>query len=126
MNKHQELERADAELKELGTRIESIKFHLRSLENSLALLRSLHVQFSQNLATLREQGIVALASEYKKIREDLAIVNSKLRVMAIDHSNHEVALERTEKILVESREKYVILLRNQDGRVIKGNFGGKE
>ena len=126
MNKQQELERADAELKELGTRIEGIKFHLRSLDNSMSLLRSLHIQFSQNLSTLRERGIVALASEYKKIRDDLAIVNNKLYVMSIDFRNHEVALERTEKILVESREKYVTLLRNQDGRVIKGNFGGKE
>lgn len=126
MNKHLELERADAELAELGSRIEGIKFHMRSLENSISLLKSLHVQFNQNLDTLREKGIIAVATEYKKIREDLAIVNSKLRVMHIDLSNHEVALERTEKILVESRERYVILLRNQDGRVIKGNFGGKE
>jgi chromosome segregation ATPase len=126
MNKQQELEKADAELRELGVRIEGIKFHLRSLENNMALLNSLRIQFDQNLDTLREKGIIAVATEYKKIREELAIVHSKLRVMHIDFSNHEVALDRTEKVLVECREKYVILLRNQDGRVIAGNFGGKK
>jgi chromosome segregation ATPase len=126
MNKLQELEKADAELKELGTRIEGIKFHLRSLENSLALLSSLRIQFSQNITVLKQNGIVPLASEYKKIRDDLAIVNNKLYVMRIDFDNHQLALERTEKFLVECQERYVILLRNQDGRVIKGNFGGKE
>ena len=126
MNKQQELEKADAELNELGSRIEGIKFHLRSLENNMALLNSLRIQFDQNLDTLREKGIIAVATEYKKIREELAIVHSKLRVMRIDYSNHEVALDRTEKILVECQERYAILLRNQDGRVIEGNFGGKK
>ena len=126
MNRHQELERADTELTELRTRIEGIKFHLRSLENNIALLNSLRIQFSQNLAVLREEGIVAVLTQYRKTMDDLANVNNKLYVMRIDFSNHEVILQKTEKMLMECRERYVILLRNQDGRVIKGNFGGKK
>lgn len=126
MNKTQELERTDSEIKELGTRIEGIKFHLRGLEKDMALLNSLKIQFEQNIDFLKSEQIIAAIYEYKKIKEELQNTRNKLYAMRIDFNNHNVALERTEKILIELREKYVILLRNMDGRVIKGNFGGKK
>lgn len=126
MNKSQELERADAEIKAVLTNIEGLKFHIRSLENNMALLNSLRIQFSQNIAVLKSERVIAVLTEYKKVRDDLHQVYHKLHVMQIDFNNHSVVLERTEKFLLECRERYVILLRNQDGRVIKGNFGGKE
>lgn len=126
MNRVQELEKADSEIKELSTRIEGIKFHLRSLENSLALLNSLRIQFEQNIELLKGDEVIAAIHEFKKIKEDLQIVRNKMYAMRIDFNNHTVALERTQKLFVELQERYVILLRNQDGRVIKGNFGGKK
>ncbi len=126
MNKTQELEKTSSEINELSTRIEGIKFHLRSLESNMALLNSLRIQHEQNIDVLKSERVIAAIYEYKKIKEQLLSVRNKLYVMRIDFNSHNVALERTEKFLIDLREKYVILLRNMDGRVIKGNFGGKK
>jgi hypothetical protein len=126
MNKTQELEKTGAEINELGTRIEGIKFHLRSLESNMALMNSVRIQCEQNIDLLKSERVIAAIYEFKKIKEELQTVCNKLHVMRIDFNNHNVALERSEKFLIELREKYVILLRNMDGRVIKGNFGGKK
>lgn len=126
MNRKSELEKADNELKELSTRIDGIKFHLKSLEANIALLNSLRIQFEQNIAFLKSERVIAALQEFKKIKEDLQTVNNRLYAMRIDLSNHNVMLDRAEKLLLERRENYVILLKEQDGRVIKGNFGGKK
>src|SRR5271165_3301673 len=109
MNRQQELEKADSEIKELSTRIEGIRFHIRSLENSLALLNSLRIQFEQNIETLKGGDVIAAIHEFKKIKEELQIVRNKMYAMRIDFNNHSVALERAEKFLIELQEKYVIL-----------------
>lgn len=92
----------------------------------MALLNSLRIQFEQNIELLKSERVIAAIYEFKKIKEELQTVRNKMNAMRIDFNNHSVALERTEKSLVDLQDKYVILLRNQDGRVIKGNFGGKK
>ena len=126
MNRTQDLEKVEQEIKDLSTRIEGIKFHIRGLKENMALMRSLRIQFEQNISVLKDEYIIAALHEFKKIREDLQTVNTRLNALTIDFNNHNVVLERSEKFLIELNEKYVMLLRNQDGRVIKGNFGGKK
>jgi|ERR1700677_2912615 len=126
MERDLELDKTARELSELGARIESIKFHLRSLENSMALLKSLKIQFEQNLEVLKSATIIAAINEFKKVKEDLQTVRARLYAMHIDFNNHTAALEQTEKFQSELKARYVILLGNQDGRVIKGNFSGKK
>ena len=126
MNRTTELETAGKEISEIQTRIEGIKFHLRTLQSNLALLNSVRIQLEQNIDFLKSESVIAALHEFKKIKEDLQTCRNKMYAMRIDFNNHSVALERTEKFLLELKDKYVILLRYQDGRVIKGNFGGKK
>lgn len=126
MNRMQELDRADRELKEVSAQIDSIKFHLTTLEENIALLNSVKIQFDQNISTLKSDKIIASFSEYKKIKEDLTSVVNRLYMLRVDFNNHQVALERAEKILLECKAKYVTLLNNQDAKILKGKFGGKK
>lgn len=125
MNKQQELEHADRSLKEILSQVESLKFHLRQLEDNIALLNGIKVSFNQNLSILKSDKIIPSMSEYQKIKNDLNAANNRLYVMRIDQNNHLVALERAEKMLLEYREKYVTLLNNQDAKVLRGDFGKK-
>jgi hypothetical protein len=126
MNRLLDLENADRELNELSARLESVKYNIRSLENNMALLNSIRIQFSQQIAVHKSPDVITSILEYKKIRDDLTIVNIRLHMLRIDFNNQHVALLQIEKILFEAKERYAILLRNQYGRVIKGNFGGKK
>lgn len=125
MNKLQELELADRELKDVSDRLESIRYHLRQLDENLALLNSVRIQFEQNLAVLKSENIIPSMNEYKKIKEDLQSVMNRLYTIRIDQNNHNVALERSEKMLLDCRSRYATLLKNQDAPVLRGNFGKK-
>lgn len=126
MGKIQDLEKADIEIRELSVRIEGIKFHIRSLENNIALLNSLRIQFEQNIDVLKGGLVIAAIDEYKKIKEELQTIRNRLQVMRVDFNNHNLALSRSERFLIELQAKYAILLKEQSGRVIKVNFGGKK
>lgn len=125
MNKIQELEIADRELRETSGRIDSIRHHLKNLDENLAVLNSIKLQFEENLAVLKSENIIPSMNEYKKIKDDLQSVHSRLYTITIDHSNHVSALERSEKMLLECRERYATLLKNQEAPVLRGNFGKK-
>ncbi len=123
MNKLLELAQADKELKEISAKVETIRFHLQSLESNIALLNSVRIEFEQNLAVLKTEKLIAAINEYKKIKEDHQTVLNRLYVLRIDQGNHVLALERAEKMLLEAKERYAILFSNQDAKIIRGNFG---
>lgn len=125
MTKIQELEIADRERKEIGAQVDHVKFHLQNLESNIALLRSIQIQYKQNIAILKSKKYITSIQEYRKIRTELHVVNSRLNVMQIDLNNHAVALDRVKKMLFDADEKYATLLKNQDAPVIRGKFGKK-
>jgi chromosome segregation ATPase len=125
MNKVQELEQVDRERKEIGTQVDKVQFHLRSLASNLALLNSIRQQLQDNIRVLKNPLYIALLSEYGKIKAELLAVENRLATMRVDFNNHVVALERTEKMLLLANEKYATLFRNQDAPVIRGEFGKK-
>lgn len=126
MSKLSDLERAGKELGEISARIEQIRHHVQNLEANIALLNSVRIQFEQNIALLKSGDVIPSVLEFKKIRQDLQTVQTRMNLLRIDCSNHVTMLDRANKILLELSEKYATLLRNADGRVIKGSFGGKK
>jgi chromosome segregation ATPase len=123
MNKRQDLEKLESEINDVSARIEAVKHHIRKIESEIALLKNLEHQFRQNLSILKSDGTIAVASEYKKSRDDLAVVLNRTHALQIDVNNHGVMLERMEKYLLDAKEKYVILFKNQGATVITGKFG---
>lgn len=126
MSKLSDLERASKELGEVSARIEQIRHHVQNLEANLALLNSVRIQFEQNIALLKSGEVIPSVLEYRKIKEDLDTVQRRMDALRIDCNSHVSMLERANKILLELSEKYATLLRNADGRIIKGSFGGKK
>lgn len=123
MNRRQDLEKLESEINDVSARIESVKHHIRKIEADIALLKNLEHQFRQNLSILKSDGTIAVASEYRKSKDDLAVVLNRTYALQIDFNNHTVALERMEKYLLDAREKYAILFKNQDATIITGKFG---
>lgn len=123
MNRRQDLEKLESEINEVSTRIEAVKNHIRKLESEIALLKNLEHQFRQNISILKSDGTIAVASEYKKSKTDLAVVLNRTYALQIDVNNHTVALERMQEYLLDAKEKYATLFKNQDATIITGKFG---
>lgn len=110
------------DIKDTKGRIDSLRTHIQTLDEQVALHKSLEKQFSQNLAVLRDDAIIAMASEFKKIKEDLSVVVTRLKNCQLDVKNSKVFLERAEKLLIDLEEKHAIMLEERDGKIIIGRF----
>lgn len=110
-------------VKETSTNIESLKHHIRGLEEHIAIHKNLEQQFKQNLSVLKDVNIISIASEFKKVKEELATVSSRIVTSSIDLSNSFVFLERAENLLIELNSKRDMILESQKSKVLTGNFG---
>lgn len=125
MAKLPSLDKIEAEIKETSDKIESLVSHIHGLEENLALLKNLEKQFEQNISVLKDNMIISVASEYKKVRMDLKTVSGRIGVTFTDLKNSRVFMERAETLLVDLKVKRGIILENQNAKVLIGYFGKK-
>lgn len=125
MAKLPSLEKINADLKDVSDKIDALKHHIHGLEENIALLTSLERQFKQNLYTLKDHTIIAMASEFKKIKQDLTTVSGRIDTACIDLKNSKVYLGRSEKLLIELKDRHDIVTESPKGKLLTGKFGNK-
>jgi len=92
-------------LKEISHHIVGIEMQLGILEhdlivsaNELILLQEIERSLVENLAILKKKGIVPLASEYKKIKQDLSTLRANI-----------IEVEFENNFLLSEKERFVRL-----------------
>jgi hypothetical protein len=128
MAKPLSLDQVNHEIKCTQDRIDALAAHINGLEDHVALLKNLEKQFRQNLAVLKDHSIIAMASEYKKVKEDLRVLLGKQEEAELDLKNSSVFMGRAKRLLIDLNGKRDIILESGNGKVLTGNFGnnGKE
>lgn len=117
------LDQLDNLIKDTSDKTDALKHHIKGLEDNVALLTNLEKTLQQNLSVLKDHAIIAMASEFKKIKEDLGKVARNIDVSAVDLRNSKLFLEKSQKLLIELREQYAIIKESQKGKVLTGHFG---
>jgi hypothetical protein len=125
MSKTLDFEKVDKALKEATIRCDTLKIHLNRLENDIFILLEARRQLEENISILKSDKLIAVASEFRKIKIELDKVKNQLVFLQIDKSNCIKNIFNAEKHLYKCKEECMIVLKAQDGKVIKGNFGKK-
>jgi chromosome segregation ATPase len=123
MKNLQELEKVERELRETSERRAALRAHLLHLSQEIFSLNRTRLITEENIAILKNTRTIALASEYKRAKEDIDRIDSRLNFLKIDQNNHEKMLIRLEKTYEDLRDKVVQLMSDPVGKVIRGRFG---
>lgn len=125
MSTIKDLETADRMVKDAEIRFKTYKTQLENLEREVAHLTFADARLSRNIAYLKKRGIIASASEYRKIKTELEQIKAKLSVLKIDRDVCSEYYLNSEQELYHAKEHYARTLKSLGNNVIRGNFGKK-
>lgn len=125
MDKKVELELADRAIKDAEIRLRTIRLHLEALEKEIDALSTLETQLEENFKYLKKNKVIALASEFKRTKEELHKVKSLLIMRRNDRDAHRKACKGADDFLISCKERYDRLIKQGENNVIQGTFGRK-
>lgn len=126
MGKQEELEKLDRVLRDGDVRLRTIKMNTDSLTKEIDTLEKLEIELERNIKCLKKKNIVAMATEYKKAKEDLA--RTRIRAIALknDRAQFKKASDEVESAVKKAKEDIEKLKKSGDNNVLRGKFGRKD
>lgn len=100
----EEITKADRDVKDAEIRVATIKTAVAVLDSKLDELIALRDQRKENLDCLKQDKIVAMAKEYKKIKEELAILKEQIILKSNEREDIKKALKKNEDVLEEAKD----------------------
>lgn len=124
MGKQADLEKLDRTIKDGEIRLRTVKTNIDSLSREIATLDELEIQLNLNLQCLKEKKIIAIATEYKKAKEDLAKTKTRRIALSNDREHFKKAVAEVEIVMKKAKEELDEM--NKEGNnVLYVEFGGK-
>lgn len=123
MGKIEDLENIDRSIKDAEVRLKTFSNNVDVIKKEINFLLSLEKQLEENISYLKDIKIVALATEYKKAKEDLKKSRIRLSQLKGDLISNEKALKDVEKVLQKNKELYDKLSKQNENNVVQGKFG---
>jgi len=120
-----ELALIDRAIKDTEIRLKTIQIHLEALEKEINYFSILEKQLEENFKYLKQDKIIALASEFKKTKEELQRVRSFLAIRRKDLEAHRKAFKAANNHLDLCKKRYEQLIKYETNNVIQGIFGRK-
>lgn len=87
MSKHQDIDRLTRAIRDCEDRLRVFKSNLNTIDSEILQLNTIESQLEENIAFLRKKHIIALAKEYKAVKDDMARTKARLSMLRIDRSN---------------------------------------
>lgn len=125
MSKLVEIEKLDRAIKDSEIRLNTVNTNVVSLTREIDQLISYENQLIQNIKFLKKQKIVALAAEFKKIREDMGKTKTRLIALKNDREHFVKAANDVIKLMKKQKEDLKKLKESGDNNVLLGKFGKK-
>lgn len=125
MGKQEELERLDRTLKDCDVRLRTVKMNIDSLTKEIDTLADLETQLEQNVKCLKKKNIIAIATEFKKAKEDLAKTRIRSIALKNDREQFKKASDEVEWTIKKSKEELEKIQKIGDNNVLRGKFGRK-
>lgn len=125
MSKTEDLLKIVQNIKDTESRIKTFKSNIDTIQKEMDFLSNLGNQLETNLAYLKKVKIIALASEYRKAKEDFKKTKTRLMQLKSDRMINEKAHKELESMLQKSKETYDKLSKQGENNVLQGKFGRK-
>ncbi len=125
MSKSEDLSKLEHIIKDMENRLKSFNSNVDTIQKEIDFLLNLERQLESNITMLKGIKIVALASEYKKAREDLKKTKNRLTQLKSDRMINERAFKELKAMLEKNKESYEKLHKQSENNVLQGKFGRK-
>lgn len=113
------LSEADKAFKEAMLKLNSIKSSIEILDKENYLLSVEREKLEDNIDYLKKQGVVPLAQEYRKIKQELAIIRNRVHILEKDRDSHYKVYSDTEKLMNNAKAKLEKIQKGLDNNVLK-------
>jgi seryl-tRNA synthetase len=123
--KKEEILRLEQLIKDAELRSGTFKIQIETIQKELDSLYTVEKQLEDNIKYLKRTKIVALASEYKKAKNDLKKTKLRLGFLKSDRTNNDKAYKDTINTLEKIKESYIKLTKENENNVLCGKFGKK-
>lgn len=126
MSKQVELETLDRAIKDGQIRLCTLQSNIDVLNGKINKLCEIERQIEENVACLKKNKIVAIASEFKKVKEELVKTKRMLIVARNEREDTKKAMDNVNRMINDSREAIENIKRSGENNVVHGNFGKKD
>ena len=124
MGRQADLEKLDRTIKDGEIRLRTVRINIDILNREIAQLDELELTLLQNIQCLKEQKVIAIATEYKKAKEDLAKTKTKRISISNDRENFKKAVNEVELVMKKAKEEIEAINKEGDN-VLYAEFGRK-
>lgn len=126
MSKQVELEKLDRSIKDGEIRLRTAKTNIEALDKEIDSLSSLEIQLEENVKCLKKNNVVAIATEFKKAKEDLAKTKARLIALKNDRELFKKSAKDIETFTNKAKEDIEKLQKTGDNNVLRGKFSRKD
>jgi chromosome segregation ATPase len=126
MSKQVELEKHDRAIKDANVRSSTVKMNMEILDREIASLDQAELDLEENISVLKQQKIVAMADQYKKAKEELKKVRTRLIASKNEREDYRKALDHVNQVIQQSVDAIEKIKRDGDNNVLHANFGKKD
>lgn len=126
VGKAQELDKIDRAIKDAEIRLRTIKANVDLLDREINILSPLEAVLEENLGFLKQKDVIAIATEFKKAKDDLAKTKNKILQLSNDRDRSKKAYQETERDLAKSKSEFEKLQKFGENNVLQGKFGRKD
>jgi FMN phosphatase YigB (HAD superfamily) len=126
MSKQVELEKLDRAIKDGQIRVNTVQTNIDLLDRDIVALEKVEELLIENVKCLKDKSTIAMASEYKKAKEELAQAKQKLIIRSNEREDFRKALNHVKQSIQESQEAIEKIKKNGENNVLHGNFGKKD
>ncbi len=123
MSKSDDLIKIDRNIKDTEIRLQTFSLNINTIQKEIDFLINLETQLQTNITYLKKNKIIALASEYKKSREDLKKTKTRITQLKSDRMINEKAHKELSFVLQKNKEVYDKLFKQSENNVLQGKFG---
>lgn len=125
MSRQDDLTKIDRNIKDSEIRLKTFELNIETIQKEIDFLANLESQLESNITFLKKNKIIALASEFKKSKEDLKKTKIRLTQLKSDKTINEKAHKELSHMLQKNRELYDRLAQAGENNVLQGKFGRK-
>lgn len=115
MDRNDDINRVSQILLDAEVKLRQISNQVAAIEREIATLTVIEANLKENIRWLKKRKIVTVASEYRKVREQLKTAETRKSILNIDKENTLKIQRHTEQVYQKVKEQHdLALARLQD------------
>ena len=124
MSKAEDILKLEREVKNGEIRFLTVKANIEMLDKEVGSLTTLQGQLEENLACLKKKNIIAIATEFKKVKEELVKIKARSIIVRNDRETFRKAAKQAEEAIAKAKE--ALEKAQSNSNVLHGRFNKRD